>query len=104
MTLDVLKSLELPLTREQIVAALVGALLAAAALGTYRKRKREHKINTPVDPEEIRRKRLATLQSSQVWYLVGSKLLRADCLRSHMMKHPVVLCTASVVLESKRRV
>lgn len=53
-------------TRDVLVAVLVGALLAAAALGTCRKRKRERRINTPVDPTEIRRKRLAMLQSSQV--------------------------------------
>lgn len=52
--------------REVLAALLVGAVIAAAALGTCRKRKRAQRISTPVDPVEIRRKRLATLQSSQV--------------------------------------
>lgn len=46
---------------------LVGAVLVlAAALGTFRKKKREQRINAPADPMEIRRRRLAKLQSSQV--------------------------------------
>ena len=59
------KSLE-DWVKEVLAAVLVGAVIAAAALGAYHNRKLAHRINKTVDPVEVRRKRLAALRSSQV--------------------------------------